>query len=59
MMKLRTKISGCFRTLRGAIEFAIIRLIIDTARENGLEVTGVLTGSPERFLSAIGIELPS
>ena len=59
MMNLRTKISGCFLTVRGAIEFAIIRLIIDTAHKNGLEVSGVLAGTPERFLAAIGIELPS
>lgn len=59
MMKLRTKISGCFRTVRGAMEFAIIRLIIDTARKSGMEVGGVLAGTPERLLAAIGIELPS
>ena len=58
MMKLRMKISGCFRTLRGAEDFAIMRSIIDTARKNGLDVMEVLSGTPEQFLAAIGIPLP-
>ena len=58
MMKLRMKISGCFRTKRGAKDFAIMRAIIDTARKNGLDVMEVLAGTPEQFLAAIGIELP-
>ena len=58
MMKLRMKISGCFRTPQGAEDFAIMRSIIDTARKNGLDVMEVLAGTPEQFLAAIGIELP-
>ena len=56
--ELLMKISGCFRTLQGAEDFAIIRSIIDTARKNGLDVMEVLAGTPEEFLAAIGIELP-
>ena len=52
------KISGCFRTLQGAEDFAIMRSIIDTARKNGLDVMEVLSGTPEQFLAAIGIALP-
>ena len=52
------KISGCFRTLQGAEDFAIMRSIIDTARKNGLDVMEVLSGTPEQFLAAIGIPLP-
>ena len=58
MMKLQMKISGYFRTLQGAEDFAIMRSIIDTTRKNGLDVMEVLAGPPEEFLAATGIELP-
>jgi len=35
MPKLRTKVSGCLRTLTGAEEFAAIRSYITTAARNG------------------------
>ena len=35
MIKLRLKISGCFRTLSGAIQFARIRGYLSTARKQG------------------------
>ena len=59
IMKLRMKNSGCFRTVQGAMDFAIKRSIIETARKNGLDIMEVLTGTPERFLASIRIELPS
>ena len=37
MMKLRQKISGGFRSLEGAIDFAAIRSFISTAKKTGLE----------------------
>ena len=52
------KIPGCFRTLQGAEEFAIMRSIIDAPRKNGLDVMEVLAGTQEEFLAALGIELP-
>ena len=58
MMNLRMKISACFRTLRGAEDFAFMRSIIDTARKNGLDVMEILSGTPEQFLAGIGIALP-
>ncbi len=33
MMKVKAKISGCFRSLAGAKRFAILRGFIDTARK--------------------------
>ena len=35
MPKLRTKVSGCLRTLTGAEQFAAIRSYITTAARNG------------------------
>ena len=35
MMKLRMKISGCFRTARGARDFALLRSVLSTARKQG------------------------
>ena len=57
MMNLRMKISGCFRTLQGAEDFAIMRSIIEV-RKNDLDIMEVLAGTPVEFLAAIGIELP-
>ena len=35
MMKLRQKISGCFRTETGARNFATLRTVLSTARKQG------------------------
>jgi transposase len=43
MMKVKTKISGAFRTLQGAIDFARLRSVISTARKQGLNILNTLT----------------
>lgn len=42
MMKLKQKISGCFRSKAGATVFATIRSYIDTMRKNGYDIMDAL-----------------
>jgi transposase len=50
MIKVKQKISGSFRTLRGAESFLAIRSYISTVRKNGLQIfpaiVSALTGKP-------------
>jgi len=46
MMKLRQKISGGFRTLEGAQDFATIRSFISTARKQGWNIINALMTDP-------------
>jgi transposase len=44
MVKIKQKVSGCFRTFAGAEDFAVLRSFIGTLKKNGLDVlTGIRT----------------
>ena len=50
MMKVKAKISGCFRSLAGAKRFAILRGFIDTARKRGWNLIEVLALDSEALV---------
>ena len=49
MMKVKTKISGGFRTPQGAADFARLRSVISSARKQGFNILKALTLTPERL----------
>jgi transposase len=49
MMKVKIKISGGFRTLQGAADFASLRSVISSARKQGLDILEALTLGPQRL----------
>lgn len=50
MIKIRLKISGCFRTLNGAKQFARIRSYISTSRKQTLNILDVITNAVSDIL---------
>jgi transposase len=50
MMKVRMKISGCFRTLEGAQIFARLRSIVSTARKQGFNILQILSATPDAVM---------
>jgi transposase len=55
MMKVKMKISGCFRTLEGALDFARLRSVISSARKQGLNILQILAAPPDRVRLALRI----
>jgi transposase len=53
MMKVRMKISGCFRTLEGAQTFARLRSVVSTARKQGANILKTLIASPAQISLAL------
>jgi transposase len=53
MMKLRQKISGGFRSLEGAINFALIRSFFSTARKQGWNIIDTLTRDPSNLANSL------
>ena len=53
MCKLQPKISGCYRTRKGAAIFLRLRTIANTGRKRGWDVIEILGGSPEKFVEAL------
>jgi transposase len=49
MMKVKIKVSGGFRTLQGAADFASLRSVISSARKQGLDILQALTLGPQRL----------
>jgi transposase len=55
MMKVKMKISGCFRTLEGALDFARLRSVISSARKQGLNILEILAAPPVHVRLALRI----
>jgi transposase len=51
MMKLKQKISGCFRSVQGADDFAVIRTLIGTAKKRGWGVIQSLIRDPQALIN--------
>jgi transposase len=53
MMKVKQKISGGFRALQGAEDFATIRSVVSTARKQGWNILQTLAKNPEALMQAV------
>jgi transposase len=53
MMKLRQKISGGFRSLQGAMDFALIRSFFSTARKQGWNILDALSRDPSNLAKSL------
>ena len=53
MMKLRQKISGGFRSLEGASDFATIRSFITTAKKQGWKIIDAFKADSENLAKAL------
>ena len=53
MMKVKMKISGAFRTFKGAADFAALRSVVATARKQGWNILHTLTAQPHALIQAL------
>ena len=53
MMKLRQKISGGFRSLEGATDFALIRSFVSTAKKQGWNIIEAITRDPANLAESL------
>ena len=53
MMKLRQKISGGFRSIDGAEDFAVIRSLLSTARKQGWDILQAPANQPHRLIAEL------
>jgi transposase len=53
MMKLRQKVSGGFRSLEGATDFATVRSFFSTAKKQGWNIIDALTGDPSNLAKSL------
>jgi transposase len=53
MMKLRQKISGGFRSLQGAIDFALIRSFVSTAKKQRWNIIDALNRDPANLAKSL------
>src|ERR1039457_7072284 len=53
MMKLRQKISGGFRSLEGAMDFARIRSFFSTAKKQGWNINHPVTSTPSNLAKSL------
>jgi len=55
MMKLRQKISGGFRSVAGATEFAVIRSVLSTAKKQGWNILQTLAANPSSLIAELRV----
>lgn len=55
MMKLRQKISGGFRCMQGAADFATIRSVLSTARKQGWNLLDTLAADPKDLIAKLRV----
>jgi transposase len=55
MMKLHQKISGGFRSMDGAMDFAVIRSMLSTARKQGWDILQTLTADPNSLIADLRV----
>ena len=53
MMKVKMKISGAFRTFKGAADFAALRSVVATARKQGCNILQAQTAHPQALILSL------